>query len=719
MKELPDIQLPEEKPLQPTTKSNTNYTNELDEFFEYCLNNELPAGISISGDPDSKIKGVDANILKNLAMWLITKNYDLNKVEQTYREKGWNFGDLKGWLKSAQDGNITEINIGEIRLWVKKYLPEKEHAFFNKLDEKYYEVRNSKDEKEPENHLLELKYITNHLPAFEQLNATIGLFGNEYMVAKKIQYYSAIGSLYRTQNFKHKRIEIDSRVHALIVFPSGKGKSNIRGFRKRLATQLGLTYASPSSLHPEQLVGKIIEEKKRVPTEELTKTGKTKFKEIIEYVPNRGYLNSDMLDLDEAKELLTNKDLQISESRKHMRTALDRYGINTVSKKLVNHKPENTLEYVPPVIVNEYTQQQYMYPQEIIFSGDLRRFVICYVSHGTPAKAIYDERLKDVSILESESATKFASFLKKLPPNFYKVIEIDVDDALSEYSTALCEIAHWVGRKAVGFARNLEQTIFERLLQFALLLCIARNDSSVSVGHVKLAYTDLFEMVVSGYRFVEERIEGEFLEGALNSQLSALLLWLEEQGAKSYETSLVEISQFDAELMRLLKVNDRQARRHRQKLGRNGWVDFKQDGQHGSRIWLARGLPDQLQGGQGGRSYKHYNNILSYCVSQDNINYLSMSGTVPPCPPSLVLTPSNNSSMGETLPPCPPSITIPTSPQQVLDLLKRYADSYPAGVQEEFLRTNSSQSIILSECLQYLKSKGSIAQTPSKGWKVV
>lgn len=133
MKELPPFEPP--VATAPARKKGQNAgsvesLHEHDDFFKYCLENDLPKGVSVKDDADSKIKGIDFNVLKNLALWWYLQGKDIEELRPIYNAKGWNFDDLKGWYNSAKQGTITEINGGELRLWVRKYLPDKENEFF-------------------------------------------------------------------------------------------------------------------------------------------------------------------------------------------------------------------------------------------------------------------------------------------------------------------------------------------------------------------------------------------------------------------------------------------------------------------------------------------------------------------------------------------------------------------------------------------------------------
>lgn len=114
-----------EKTIEDYKPVNNKNPNTFDGFFNFVLNNELPAGKTATNKQYQKIVGVNDNILKNLAIWFYQKGYTLKDLERevkpTYDSKGWAFADLKGWFNKALKGDITKINIGELAEWCRTY----------------------------------------------------------------------------------------------------------------------------------------------------------------------------------------------------------------------------------------------------------------------------------------------------------------------------------------------------------------------------------------------------------------------------------------------------------------------------------------------------------------------------------------------------------------------------------------------------------------------
>ena len=134
-------------------------------------------------------------------------------------------------------------------------------------------------------------------------------------------------------------------------------------------------------------MGKVIERNERVKNQ---KTGK--WKNEKKYIANRGYFDSDFLQIDEALELVTSKESSIKESRSYICIATDPIGQNTIKKRLVEHKSDEVLEYNPKAILNLFFQPLPV-PSETFTSGFMRRFLIIYIKSNTNAEDIFKQRL--------------------------------------------------------------------------------------------------------------------------------------------------------------------------------------------------------------------------------------------------------------------------------------------------------------------------------------
>lgn len=114
-----------------------------DSFFIQILKQNIPEGVSKEVQIGNKEGGVNNNVIKNEARWFFEKGYSqeslINEIKPIYDSNGWAFGDLMGWFKKCQNGDILQINEKELKEWSRSYYPSLE-MFFPKREERNTEV---------------------------------------------------------------------------------------------------------------------------------------------------------------------------------------------------------------------------------------------------------------------------------------------------------------------------------------------------------------------------------------------------------------------------------------------------------------------------------------------------------------------------------------------------------------------------------------------------
>lgn len=185
----------------------------------------------------------------------------------------------------------------------------------------------------------------------------------DYLILKKGLWYSLIGAATPQKIVKLGDIYTDVRFNPCYPLPSGAGKKGLATTSEEIIDRIGKEYQSPTSLHPEQLVGKVIKRKE----------GKNE-----KYIPNPGYLKLDYLLFDDANALLTSRETTYEESRRYICRALDPIDKNEVYKKLVDNTPDESLSYIPECTIAMCIQPTYL-PEEVVAGGLMRRFMPIYV----------------------------------------------------------------------------------------------------------------------------------------------------------------------------------------------------------------------------------------------------------------------------------------------------------------------------------------------------
>lgn len=177
----------------------------------------------------------------------------------------------------------------------------------------------------------------------------------------------------------------DMRVPLLVFMPSGSGKQLIIDLLKMVITKVegyehGVipesqafknvngtdgyipdSFRMPSSIHPEQLVGKTIR---------LQKRGNIVYEKIY------GYLASNYVCLDEGYELLTS-DSHV-DTRRYIIKAMDPIGSNVIEKTMVDVHSTESIRFTPICSISLFSQ-----PMEVLYDvvhrGFFRRFLTVYM----------------------------------------------------------------------------------------------------------------------------------------------------------------------------------------------------------------------------------------------------------------------------------------------------------------------------------------------------
>ncbi len=247
----------------------------------------------------------------------------------------------------------------------------------------------------------------------------IPLYGSEYRLIKRLTLYSLIANRvkYSIQTLGSK--SLDHRLHLLYIMPSGSGKDT---FRRFITSTIQSCHTDgknhriqPSSLHPEQLVGKMI-------PETMDKKGN-----ILTTKQKRGFLSRDALLIDEASALLTGTNY--TEHRKHIREATSPIGDNEVYKELVNDEEHKGIAYFPPCSIYLFAQPGITIPQEVVREGTLRRFLSVYLEQTFEEhKQQFAKNIPTIGTLDFVNTPLMAEWISLLksinsPPQGFRITE--------------------------------------------------------------------------------------------------------------------------------------------------------------------------------------------------------------------------------------------------------------------------------------------------------
>lgn len=420
---------------------------------------------------------------------------------------------------------------------------------------------------------MDLSYPSGHMLGFNNLKASTRLFGDEYKLIFKALWYNQLSSLIATKSLCLGQIRTDGRISVLWPIKSGGGKESIKNTVKGVQEALGFYCSEPTSLHAEQLVGKVVRPSK--------KNG--------DYEKIEGFLADDYLIIDEAYNLLTSTELHYSEARKYIRTALDPYPHNTVTKRPTDIPREYSLSYEPKCPITLFVQPFQFENDLLVMEGDIRRFIVPYVQMiGIDRTDAFKRRILNDND-DSKSLQEFCNMIKEIKvPEEFEFTE-EGKKTFVELSLDLRDCGFNYSEKIKYFTDNMEFTIQNFLLKFAVIQALQEGKGLVDVKHVELAYIDLFEILEHTYQFIDVKIPGfmnygEGWQGALLQDQDALR-WLHKQGATSFEESKVSIGDYQDEIQNIFDKSERQARTIMNKQIKKGWIN-KKKGYQESKVWL-------------------------------------------------------------------------------------------------------------------------------------
>ncbi len=610
------IQLEEYKPQQ-------KKPNEFDEFFNYVLNTELPAGKTKSGKYQN-IVGVNDNVLKNEAIWFYQKGYSLEDLEKDVKpifdKNKWVFADLKGWYKKAEKGDITQINIGELAEWCRTY------------DMNSLELLPKEKEKK-KNPYKELFYETRHLPFFKEFDRLMGLHGKHYTCLKKARYYQLVGGIVQ-KRIRLGGIKTDTRLQVLYPLPTEAGKNSViyaikylikKGIRKNRNEGTLFTLSEPISYSAESLVGKYIER-----TEKELNESTGKYRTVKKRFENRGHFNNDFLELDECSQLILSNDEQTKQAREYFSKSENPIGLNEVEKRLVDDLPSEKVSYCPNNTDSFYFQPSEKLPEHFITQGFGRRKISPvgnisdFLIEGTEENIGIKTNGEGFS--EDDDANKIISFLEAMRENLVPLNQnvnfIFTEEArklINSYTLLILRQGKIHSEKIANFCKINKYTTQEYLTKMSCILACAYGKNEVDEKLVSLAFMDLTEFMQNTYDFIFDYVKGRFdygvvWQGAKHYDIQCLK-HLYENEYRSFDSSRMGIAQF-LELIQEVypnNIGDDSARKNYLRMKKQGWIDSSQKGQYDSRVWLKFNPKIQkevVEGLQGSKGYTIYKEVF-------------------------------------------------------------------------------------------------------------
>jgi len=367
-----------------------------------------------------------------------------------------------------------------------------------------------------------MEFPTKHLPLFKEFSEVMSLVGDENKIILKAIYLSNIGNILKNVPLKLGSICVDTRINPLIILPSGMGKSIIKQGIKEMSC--GKEVSEVVSLHPEQLVGKMV------------KVGKGKNTEMK---PSYGYLSHDTLIFDEGRKFLvdSNKELNMTEFRSYICLALDVFGRNWVVKRLVDSM-DSPLKYLAKCRIIIFSQPG-KFNEDILITGFLRRFMVIPI---TPSAAdYYKERVNWIQPYAQKNIIKdFYSTIERKFAEGEWSFQDGVKEELVVYSKLVKDFGLAFSELGAKYTMmTYREHLMDLLLKIAAIHSVLMGSKEISKDAVELAYIDLIELFKYNLMALEKYAKGTLHLGDFSSDEVAVIGFLKEKGAINQELSVI------------------------------------------------------------------------------------------------------------------------------------------------------------------------------------
>ncbi len=356
-------------------------------------------------------------------------------------------------------------------------------------------------------------------------------------------------------------LDIDMRFNFGVCLTSGFGKEAIKNVIFNTAEYVNMKYSSPVSLHEEQLVGKQWFDKEAGEVKEI-----------------KGYFYDHFLIKDVALPFINDTRFEIT--RSYILTALDVYGKNIITKKLVVE--EEGLFYNARCSFIYFIQSSESIKERNILSGLFRRAPILKVNLGK--KDIYEVIDKRMKIEFNPKIENLFEFLRKVG-NIKKI-------NYKKISTDLVTKINKGARKYFSTNKLLNTLVIvnqDNLIKLSFINSLLRTGISGKEIELEVNEEDI-NKALKDYNIIYESIK-EFVKE--NSHLTmhgikeAIIHILKEKDCITEEKGNITTSNMIDLVVGTTGEKKATVIKHFYKLRQEGVIRSKKVGQCGSKVWLA------------------------------------------------------------------------------------------------------------------------------------
>lgn len=410
------------------------------------------------------------------------------------------------------------------------------------------------------------------LVGYADYSRSLRLYGASYEPVRKGTYYSIIGAIVADTPLYFNSLRIDPRFNEFVCVWSGCGKGVFKDLIKRTMAGLGLAYVCPTSLHPEQLVGKIV-------TQKVRGNG-------YEEVPVIGHLGERFVVFDEALYLLADKNHE--ESRNYIKTALDPLGRNEIVKRQVGHS--RALRYFPNCTMVFFFQPVDL-PLSLLITGLMRRGMTLW------PHIPEDERLSSIeSVVNNKDTTEeLDAVWNGYIEHLRQIKERQFNWRFAEgYSEKLLEYTRLLFQRGLGDTKSREiagtflHDLMHNLIRLSALIAADNLRDEITLQDLETAYKDLALFWDMTLEFIKDKLKigSHYL---IRDKYYRCLEMLAERNCLSEETTTLSIGEYDALIAREFSCSEiSAAQTYRYKLARHGYIESKQVGKTATKVWITK-----------------------------------------------------------------------------------------------------------------------------------
>lgn len=417
---------------------------------------------------------------------------------------------------------------------------------------------------------------TEHLPGYEMFERDLGIDGDSYIPLKKFLVYYQNSIRQDTVCYAiNEKTKVDNRPHGLVFSKAGEGKSTIKNQIKRVMEDFkaleGCIEITGVS-HAEQYIGKVTYEGRSPNKKRIEKKGVMAYKCVLN---------------DECQGMLNEKNDVYAKCQRIKRIAMDPYGDNKISKKLVDDAPEDALEYDSPSSVFDFA-----HPEELesafFTTGSFRR----YMAFNVTADPII--KLKEITEFKFETKilTKtWKIFLDEIYKTQTQVkFKEETLDIISQFHK--CILIYLLNHKNANAFRYALQTRYALRVMFAkhvLILSKAKKEKIPTRETTILACNDVILFVLKSietYNELGNMGTSTDVWGGVVEEDAQALEYLLMKKCTTRENSSITISKFQTLLAHFHGCRKTQSRAVYYKLKSGGFINSATHGQYGSRVWL-------------------------------------------------------------------------------------------------------------------------------------